>query len=161
MVNIIQTYNTFKLKIMTKFKISKKTALLFIYSLIMAVICNIPSTFNSGLKCVVSFMFMMAFTFLCIDTNESSDYSRTKVFLTILIGSLILEWPVRIVNFMDTFCTLPEELFTITGIFAGWLIACKRKIWLLIIIMSVILLAVHILYNILDLGQLIHHLSKQ
>lgn len=137
---------------MKMIKISRKTICLFFYSLIITTIGCFSAYYHSPLICIVRFLFMGLFTYVCIDTNQSDDYKPAKIVTVIIVAQLILEWPSRVLEFIGTLGSLPNSIFSLMGVLFGWLLTRKRKVWLLLIVCAAILCLTIVLYDVFHLS---------
>lgn len=132
---------------------TKSVAVVFAYSILAKLIVCYSQSYPEfmGEVCLITFpVGLMMFTWMCIDTYKSDSYKAFQIALTILCGTLIITVPIRICDFHGTIGSLPQEILGIIGIFAGWLLACKRKIWLLLLLLAVFILIAEMLPYWLD-----------
>ena len=115
---------------------TKKAAIVvFLYAMIFNVLICLTQIFPPGASLFAFPLCSMIFTWMCIEEYKSTNYTTPKIILTILAGTLILTLPIRIIDFYGTIGSLPEEILGIIGVLLGWLLACKRKVWLLLLIL--------------------------
>lgn len=131
-------------------KISKKnkaTFFLFVYSFIVKVMANYSLNLDYA-TFIVSPVFFMIFTWMCMEEYKRAGLSTKRIISTILVGALIVTLPIRIFYFQDTMGSLPQEILCVFGICAGWLLSYKPRIWLLLLFLllfvSISLLLSHV-----------------
>lgn len=130
---------------MKSFTISKDVIVVFVYSLLLKVIVCFTQTYPTGASYMAFPICLMAFTCICISRYKSEIFSSGKIVLTILAGTLVLTVPIRLVDFAQTAGSLPEEILGIAGIFSGWLISQKYRIWVFMLCLLLFIISSYVL----------------
>lgn len=126
---------------------TKKTAIVvFLYALLFKFLVCSTLAFSTEASLFAFPLCSILFTWMCIEGYKSANYTTSKIVLTILAGELILTLPIRIIDFYGTKGSLPYEILGIIGILLGWLLACKHKVWLLLLVFMALIFPVYIYY---------------
>ena len=121
--------------------INKDTFILMIYSLLVKVIVCFSQTIHPGASYIAFPICLMIFTCESIEKYKSIGYTSSRI----VSITLILTLPVRIVYFYETMGSLPEEILGIIGIIAGLFLACKCRMWLLLLFLLAFMIIAYIL----------------
>ncbi len=117
-------------------KTNKTTLIVFLYTLIVKVLANYSMVFDNA-TFIISPMFFMTFTWMCIEEYKPVEGSSLRIISTILIGDLILTLPIRIFHFNETIGSLSQEIMCIVGIGLAWFLSKYRKVWLLLLLLLI------------------------
>lgn len=129
-------------------QIKKTIAIIFAYSLLIKLMICYTLSFNSEASYIAFPVCLMMFTWMCVEEYNSKEVSSYQIVLTILIGTLVVTLPVRFVYFHDTISSLPEEVLGVAGIIMGWLLAYKRQIWLLLLVLMLYIIISQVLTGV-------------
>ncbi len=136
-------------------RIHKSLWLLFFYSIAATFITCFFNTFESNLPVVARALSWMIYTFVCLDVYKPKGLSTFSILLAIMLGYLILLLPQDIIYFREVIFSIPANVMGLVGIFAGWLLASNRKIWLLLLLISAFLLITYVSYDVLGLDDVL------
>lgn len=130
---------------MKSFTISKDVVIVFAYSLLLKLMVSFTQTYPTGTSYMAFPICLMTFTCICISRYKSEIFSSGKIVLTILAGTLVLTVPIRLVDFAQTVGSLPEEILGVVGIFSGWLISQKYRIWVFMLCLLLFIISSYVL----------------
>ena len=136
-------------------RIHKSLWLLFFYSIVATFITCFFNTFHSNLRIVARALSWMIYTFVCLDVYKPKGLSTFSILLSIILGYQILLLPHEVLYIRDIVFSIPFILMGLVGIFAGWLLASNRKIWLLLLLISAFLLITYVSYDVLGLDDVL------
>lgn len=95
---------------------------------------------------ILAFMlFFMVFMWLCLENYANERCKSTHIVITALLGMLLPTMLIRIFDFPGTIGSLYIEPLGCVGICAGWLLAFKRKVPLLLLVLLVFVLITYVL----------------
>ncbi len=102
---------------------------LLIFFIIMPVRMIYPTeTFNPiTLSTLLGFVLYYIATYFLCEKNQKRIKLK-KVLILMLFGFLLLQLPLRIISFEDTFVTFPDFLVSLFGLLMGYLSFIKQKI---------------------------------
>ena len=127
-------------------ELNKNILSVFVYSILVKIMVCFTQSSAIGVSYISFPLGLMLFTILCIDRYNTEKSTSKQIVLSILVGTLMLTIPIRILHFKATIGSLPEEILGVAGICSGWLVTYfKKKIWLLLLVMLVFISVAHYL----------------
>lgn len=107
--------------------IMKKYAIIFVLSLFLDVISSLLRSFSDTWAVIIDSLCFYVFTFLFLQKCAQTKKDIVYVLVSIILGMILLEFPIRVVHFTETKKTLVSSLIPIVSVIMSTAYFLYRK----------------------------------